>query len=651
MKNWISLLTLTLCLFVGTATMAQDGAVDKKPLLEVFTASTCPPCVGGNLAIDGVLVNHPDAYTLIKYQMNWPGDGDPYYMEASAVRRNYYTVSGVPHLRTNGIRPHPELEAWYPQSFIESDFNDLLGAKTNISITAEGSVAVGTPAMADASNTGAMVVTCHVEVKAHDNYEAGLKTYIMVVEESTFENVGTNGETEFHNVVQSYVLSSEGDVLDALTTDQVITYDLSIDLTGTNTETGNDLLLVVFVQDPATMDVKQSEMVEITHPFVDYSASFNVYDEDFNLVDGGRIAIALAGETRIMDSKATQTKILPGTYQYQVVVPGLFPYDGEFTVTDTDVEQDIFLEVPPFLFYEDFEAPQLPEDWTLVNPHGNYFTRNSSGEAIYSRWSADADDAVYFVFPKIAIDQGCNISYKAGNSSGRSTLSFGIVSSKDDPAADYSEIASQEIFYADHMHGLGARIEAADVGDKYLCFKITSEAVNNWFYLDNVLIIENMPGYKVQFQVIDQNEEVLPEVEVTFTDMTQSTNAFGYATWRNCDQAEYSYSVSYKGEEIENGILSVDGDILKQVMYNTSGIEDLSLDPVLVYPNPARNQFTIDGVILGKIKVINLEGQIVLDQKITGKTTIQTTGLDAGVYIIQIDSEEGSKTQKLFINR
>jgi len=537
-------LILTIGLFSTNVVVAQDGAVDKKPLLEVFTASTCPPCVSGNMAIDGVLVNHPGAYTLVKYQMNWPGDGDPYYMEASAARRDFYSVAGVPHLRTNGIRPHPELDTWYPQSFIDSDFTDLLGTKTNISITAEASV------------DEALNVTCHVEIKAHANYAAGLKSYIMVVEQSTFDNVGTNGEQEFHNVIQGYLVSSEGALLDALTTDQVVTYDLSIDLSNSNTETGNDLLLVVFVQNPATKDVKQSEMVEITHPFVDYSATFNVYDEDYNSVDGGRVSIALAGETRIMDSKATKTKLLPGTYQYEAVVPGLFPFDGEITIADTDIQQDIFLEVPPFLFYEDFEAPQISEDWTLVNPQGNYFTRSSTGEIIYSKWSAGEDDAVYFVFPKISIDQGCNVSFKAGNSNGRSQLSFGVVTNKDNPAADYSEIVSHEIFYSDHMHGLGARIEPTDVGDKYLCFKITSEAVNNWFYLDNVLVIENMPGSKVQFLITDHNGEILPETEVIMIDEAITTNTFGYATWRNCDPDEYYYAINYKGIEVESGTLT-----------------------------------------------------------------------------------------------
>lgn len=223
-------------------------------MIEIFTSSSCPPCVAGNLAVDGVLANYPGEYSLVKYQMNWPGDGDPYYMETSSVRRYYYEVTGVPHIRSNGFSPG------YPQNWTQANFEALAG-KTNISITAESSVSVGTPGTSGTSTSEPMTVNCHVEIKAHADYSAGLRVYMIVVEQKTFENATTNGETIFHNVVQDFMVRSEGEELGALTADEVKTFDLNLDLTGTNTETGNDLTLVVFVQNYATMEMEQSEMV------------------------------------------------------------------------------------------------------------------------------------------------------------------------------------------------------------------------------------------------------------------------------------------------------------------------------------------------------------------------------------------------------
>ncbi len=640
MRNSLICLILAMGLLSSPNIMAQEGAVDKKPMIEIFTSSTCPPCVSGNIAVDGVLRNNPGAYTLIKYQMNWPGVGDPYYMETSAVRRNYYAVTGVPHIRSNGFTPG------YPQSWTQAHF-DALAGKTNISITAEASVAVGSPQNAVATSTAGLTVSCLVEIKAHAAYEAGLKAYILVAEQKTFGNVATNGETEFHNVIQGYMVSSEGATLGALEADQVTTFDLTLDLTDSNTETGNDLTLVVFVQDPETMDVKQSEMVEISHPFVDYSASFNFFDEDFNTIDGGKISIALAGEEFIQDSKASASKLLPGTYNFEVQVPGLLPYDGEFTLTDIDVQQDIFLEVPPFFFYEDFERSGFPPDWRVNNPQGDYFVQYG-GRLVYQK-SITGDGVVYLILPKITIDQGCVMSFKAGDSYGRSDVAVGTITDPSDPGT-YTEVVSYEVFNLDYMHSFGARLDAETVGNDYLCLKISS-TLGNYFYIDNLILIENEPGHKIQFCVTDQNGDVLPDVEVIMTDEGIPTNTFGFATWRNCDAGDYNYAVNYKGNEIETGMLTVDGDLLKEISYNASGIEGLEPDPIHIYPNPAQDLIIVKGFTAGRVQILDIDGRLVKERTITGQTSIPVDDLKEGIYLVKISAGKETLTKKLFITK
>ena len=52
-----------------------DNATLKRPMLEAFTkSSTCGPCV----ATKHVTANYAlDQYSILKYQMSWPGSGDP----------------------------------------------------------------------------------------------------------------------------------------------------------------------------------------------------------------------------------------------------------------------------------------------------------------------------------------------------------------------------------------------------------------------------------------------------------------------------------------------------------------------------------------------------------------------------------------------
>ncbi|HJN06039.1 MAG TPA: hypothetical protein QF480_05445, partial [Bacteroidales bacterium] len=52
--------------------------VNRKPLFEEFTSSTCAPCATFNAPFVPWCVTHEDDITLVKYQMNWPGSGDPY---------------------------------------------------------------------------------------------------------------------------------------------------------------------------------------------------------------------------------------------------------------------------------------------------------------------------------------------------------------------------------------------------------------------------------------------------------------------------------------------------------------------------------------------------------------------------------------------
>ena len=37
--------------------------------------------------------NNPGKYTYVKYQMNWPAPGDPYYTNEGGVRKTYYNAT------------------------------------------------------------------------------------------------------------------------------------------------------------------------------------------------------------------------------------------------------------------------------------------------------------------------------------------------------------------------------------------------------------------------------------------------------------------------------------------------------------------------------------------------------------------------------
>lgn len=630
LRSVLAVALLTPALFV----MAQETTVPRKPLIEVFTSSTCPPCVRGNVVVDGVLDQNPDAYSLIKYQMNWPGTGDPYYLDASAARRNYYSVSGVPSLKTNGT------DAGYPGYWTQQMFDQLAGT-TQMNISAQAAVTASPRSL----KTGGLMLQCQIDIHALEAYGAGLRAYAMVVEQNTFGNATTNGETIFHHVVQGYLLPSEGQNLGSLAKDAVVSYDLELDLSGSNVETGNDLMVVVFVQHQTSKQVVQSEMVEVAHPFSDYTATFHFFDDDYNPIDGGKIMVELAGSGIIHESTALISKLLPGSYSYDVVVPGYLPYSGSITVEDQDIEESLFIEIPPFFFYEDFENAGIPDGWTVHNPQADYFDYYM-GELVYQKMK-DTEDAVYLTLPKLTLDQGCVFSVKAGQSQGRSHLGIGVTTDPNNPGGSYTELARHEIFSLENMKAFGARMDQTTLGDGYLCMKLTAEALNNFFYLDDAIVIENMPGYKVQFRVTDQDGAVLPEAVVSFLDESLNTNTFGYATWRDVDEADYAYSVSYRGEVIETGTLSVWEDMLKEVVHNTSGIELTEKESIGFYPNPAGGQIIVRGVTEGSVRIMNISGQTLIEHAIVSGNMISVRDLPQGVYLVKISTNKQEFVQKL----
>jgi hypothetical protein len=85
---------------------------------------------------------------------------------------------------------------------------------------------------------------------------------------------------------------------------------------------------------------------------------------------------------------------------------------------------------------------------------------------------------------------------------------------------------------------------------------------------------------------------------------------------------------------------------------NGTGIQDIEADNLNVYPNPAKDQITINSSSLVKeVKILNSLGQVVLNQSIMSfNPTVNVSNISAGLYFIQITTEKGLSTKKININ-
>ena len=84
------------------------------------------------------------------------------------------------------------------------------------------------------------------------------------------------------------------------------------------------------------------------------------------------------------------------------------------------------------------------------------------------------------------------------------------------------------------------------------------------------------------------------------------------------------------------------------------GIDDNALDiAISMYPNPAESQVTISNssnIQLEKAAIYDMNGKLISEtdlRTMTGEKVIDVSYLSAGVYIVQITSDESSAIKRL----
>jgi len=70
-----------------------------------------------------------------------------------------------------------------------------------------------------------------------------------------------------------------------------------------------------------------------------------------------------------------------------------------------------------------------------------------------------------------------------------------------------------------------------------------------------------------------------------------------------------------------------------------------------IYPNPSRETVTISGIDFGRVEIYNSLGQMLIQSEIKGNSSVNTSNLQTGIYLIKIESNKEVKFEKLLINK
>ncbi|MDP4965913.1 MAG: T9SS type A sorting domain-containing protein [Salibacteraceae bacterium] len=196
--------------------LSAQTTVKRTPVYEVFSSSTCPPCKPANDHLVPQFEARHDQIAVVKYQMSWPGTGDPYYTASGNTRRNYYGVNSIPDFFDNSVGT----------SYSAFDTTDI-----DADLQEDVSMAMGLRYVIDPSN---QTIKIKARVEALDNYTAGAhRLMIIVTEKINYKNKKSNGETEFHHVFKKMLPTATGDfIVGALAMGDTLNYEIEYQFQG-----------------------------------------------------------------------------------------------------------------------------------------------------------------------------------------------------------------------------------------------------------------------------------------------------------------------------------------------------------------------------------------------------------------------------------
>ena len=216
------------------------------PLYEGFTSSTCGPCANANTALNPILeqLKSAGSINVIKYQMNFPSTGDPYYIAGNQTRMRFYDgifgwngYWGVPAPIYNGME---EIMGWDGQywSDVANELKDRASEDHKNKATMDINIIT-----AEVAENG--YLTLDFEVTPHLSV-AG-KVFAVVVEGTTTKNKRTNGEKEFHDVTMAFASGANG-AAKSFEDGQKESFSYKTNMKNTKVEEMSDLKVVCFVQ-------------------------------------------------------------------------------------------------------------------------------------------------------------------------------------------------------------------------------------------------------------------------------------------------------------------------------------------------------------------------------------------------------------------
>ena len=159
---------------------------------------------------------------------------------------------------------------------------------------------------------------------------------------------------------------------------------------------------------------------------------------------------------------------------------------------------------------------------------------------------------------------------------------------------------------------------------------------------------ENLSGYTVYRK---KNDEEYSQIKLVAPDKTEykETKSMEDGNW-------YYYRVVASYEDIDcvsAPFKAMYGnEYFVKIFYSTTGVEDVDDQQVSLFPNPTKGSFTVNAENLQQVMVYNTVGQMVLNQRCEGNSTVlDLSNAESGIYMVKVISANGESIQKISVIR
>jgi hypothetical protein len=295
----------------------SNAFTPKLRLFEEFTSSTCLVCKDANVALKALLNQFPNEYALIKYPMNYPDAGDPYYTAEAGVRKSYYNVDSLPDMYVHGT------VVVDPMYIDTTMFNNLWD---------KSSMMFYSPYHTRSGNT----FNVSASILPFEQFNQGtLVLRWAVVENVTYNNTGNNGETAFYATFKKFIPDANGVNLGTLQQGVFKNITRSYTFPTPNTiENWNNLSVIAFVQDDATKEVYQAAYSTLTSSIDENAGKSSLIRMvpnpaagettlEFFMNQPGQVGIEVLTTSGKLVSSQSRSNLPMGQYQERIDLTGL----------------------------------------------------------------------------------------------------------------------------------------------------------------------------------------------------------------------------------------------------------------------------------------------------------------------------------------